>query len=254
MALDEKEMQIVVDAMEEKKYQANERVINQGEDGSELFVVENGLLSCTKIFSGATEPTFLKRYEPGDAFGELALLYNAPRAATITADCECLLWCLDRETFNHIVKDSSRKRREKYEDFLKSVKILMNMEPYERSVVSDAFVEEAYNSGDFIIKQGEVGDKFYLIESGEAIATKSLNAVEEAKEVMTYGPGDYFGERALLKNEPRAANVIAKTDCKLVSLERHSFKRLMGPLDNILRRNMHIYDQFVAGSPSKLNH
>jgi cAMP-dependent protein kinase regulator len=60
----------------------------------------------------------LKKYEAGEAFGELALLYNAPRAATITSDTESLLWCLDRETFNHIVKDASRKRREKYENFL----------------------------------------------------------------------------------------------------------------------------------------
>jgi len=75
-------------------------------------------LSCFRIFPGNSQATFLKHYETGDAFGELALLYNAPRAATITADTECLLWGLDRETFNHIVKDSSRNRREKYESFL----------------------------------------------------------------------------------------------------------------------------------------
>jgi cAMP-dependent protein kinase regulator len=111
-------MSIVVDAMEERRYAPKQTIIEQGDDGSELFVVENGSLTCTKLFSGGKAPTFLKKYEPGDAFGELALLYNAPRAATITADGDCLLWCLDRETFNHIVKDSSRKRREKYEDFL----------------------------------------------------------------------------------------------------------------------------------------
>ena len=93
-------------------------MIRQGEDGSELFVVESGTLSCQKIFKGKSEAIFLKRYEPGEAFGELALLYNAPRAATIVADTDCLLWSLDRETFNHIVKDASRKRREKYESFL----------------------------------------------------------------------------------------------------------------------------------------
>ena len=93
-------------------------MIRQGEDGSELFVVESGTLSCQKIFKGKSGAVFLKRYEPGEAFGELALLYNAPRAATIVADSDCVLWSLDRETFNHIVKDASRKRREKYESFL----------------------------------------------------------------------------------------------------------------------------------------
>jgi len=89
----------------------------------------------------------LKKYQAGDAFGELALLYNAPRAATIIADNDCLLWVLDRETFNHIVKDSSRVRREKYEAFLTKVKILESMEAYERSVLSDAFVEETFKAG-----------------------------------------------------------------------------------------------------------
>ena len=80
------------------------------------------------------------------------MLYNAPRAATIVADSDCILWCLDRGTFNHIVKDSSRKRREKYEDFLAKVEILERMDPYERSVLSDAFVEEKFMAGDYIIK------------------------------------------------------------------------------------------------------
>jgi cAMP-dependent protein kinase regulator len=85
-----------------------------------------------------------------------------------------------------------------------------------------------------------------LIEEGEAIATINLSNGEEAKEVAYYKSGDYFGERALLVNEPRAANVIAKTDCKVVSVDRHSFKRLMGPIDAIMRRNMQVYEHFVT--------
>ena len=53
------------------------------------------------------EPTFLKPYVPGEAFGELALLYNAPRAASIIAKSDCILYSLDRETFNNIVKNSA---------------------------------------------------------------------------------------------------------------------------------------------------
>ena len=59
--------------------------------------------------------------------------------------------------------------------------------------------------------------------------------------VKEYGAGEYFGELALLKNEPRAANVIAKTKLKVASLDRNSFKRLLGPLDTILKRNMDSY-------------
>ena len=101
--------------MEEKKCFKNEVVIKEGDDWDCLYVVATGTLACTKIFKGSADPTFLKRYEAGDAFGELALLYNAPRAATITSDNESLLYVLDRDTFNHIVKGSSVKKREKYE-------------------------------------------------------------------------------------------------------------------------------------------
>ncbi len=83
MALNEEELNVVVDALEEKRYSAGQTIIDQGEDGYELFVVESGTLSCYRLFSGNSQATFLKHYQPGDAFGELALLYNAPRAATI---------------------------------------------------------------------------------------------------------------------------------------------------------------------------
>jgi cAMP-dependent protein kinase regulator len=63
---------------------------------------------------------------------------------------------------------------------------------------------------------------------------------------MSYRVGDYFGERALIKNEPRAANVIAKTECTVVSLDRHSFKRLLGPLEELLKRSMELYEQFKS--------
>ena len=69
--------------------------------------------------------------------------------------------------------------------------------------------------------------------------------MDDGKAVMNYGPGDYFGELALLRGEPRAANVIAVQDSKLIYLDRKSFSRLVGPLDEILKRNIANYMNFM---------
>ena len=118
------------------------------------------------------------------------------------------------------------------------------MEPYERSKLADAFKEDTYAPGDYVLKEGEEGNIFFFISEGEAIATKTLEAGKPPVEVMSYKKADYFGERALIKNEPRAANVIAKTELTVVSLDRHSFKRLLGPIEEILKRNMDVYSKY----------
>ena len=245
-ALDEKERAIVVDAMEEIVLSSGSKVIQQDDEGDCLYVVGHGTLSCTKVFPGKTEPTFLKTYQPGEAFGELALLYNATRQATIVTNEECQLFKLDRDTFNHIVKDSACRKREQYEDFLKKVDIFSTMEPYERSKLSDAFKQLTFKAGEYVIREGEPGTDLFLLQEGEAVATKTLEEGGEAKEVMVYKTGDYFGERALIKNEARAANVVCKTDCQMVSMDRHSVKRLLGPLETLLKRNFEVYEKFAC--------
>jgi cAMP-dependent protein kinase regulator len=243
--LDQKELEIVINAMDEKKYKPNENVITQGESGDCLYVVEEGNLDCTKHFTEDGEEKYLKTYIPGESFGELALLYNAPRAATIKAKTDCILWVLDRETFNNIVKDSAQKKREKYENFLKNVDILSTIDSYELTQICDALKSEVYNKGDLIIREGESGNVFYILEEGEAIATKAFDG-GEVKEIKRYGPGEYFGERALIKGEPRFCNIEVVSDsCKIISLDRDSFKRLLGPIEPLLLRNIEKYKKFV---------
>lgn len=80
---------------------------------------------------------------------------------------------------------------------------------------------------------------------GEAIATKTLSSGTDPEQVAEYRVGDYFGELALLKNEPRAANIVAKGPLSCVTLDRYSFKRMLGPLDSILRRNAAKYEEIL---------
>lgn len=173
--LDEKEFAIVVDAIEEAKFNEGDKVIVEGDQGDCMYVLESGELLCTKVFPGNTEPTELKKYAPGEGFGELALLYNAPRAATITSTSASVCWRLDRDTFGAIVKDSAQKKRDKYDSFMSSVEILQSMDPYERMKLSDAIKIENFNKGDYVITEGDSGDKFYIVSEGTAIATKLIS-------------------------------------------------------------------------------
>ena len=147
-------------------------IIKQGDIGEELFIVDAGVLDCYKIAPGSVGLKYLKQYHKGDTFGELALLYNVPRAATVETVTDCVLFVLGREYFSSIVKDNAIQKRKKYESFLYNVQILQSMENYERSKICDALVPCEFKKGDYIIKQGDEGDTFYILEQGECVATR----------------------------------------------------------------------------------
>lgn len=101
-----------------------------------------------------------------------------------------------------------------------------------------------FKAGDKIIKEGDEGRDLFFLLSGKAHAVKVLNAGEDAQRVCDYEVGSYFGELALLRNEPRAATIIAESDCSCVTMDRHAFKRMLGPLEDILKRNIDLYAKF----------
>jgi cAMP-dependent protein kinase regulator len=238
--LDDDQFTTVLNALVEKPIPAKDiKVISQGDAGDYFYIVEDGNFDIYIHSSGAVQPgpdglgNKVASTGPGGSFGELALMYNAPRAATVVStDAKSTLWALDRITFRRILMDSAFQRRRMYEAFLEEVPLLSSLKSYERSKIADALDTIKYPANSTIIHEGDPGDAFYLLESGEAEATK--NGVSGA--VKTYHRGDYFGELALLDDKPRQASITTKTDVKVARLGRDGFKRLLGPVEEMMRR------------------
>ncbi|PUU83970.1 cyclic nucleotide-binding-like protein [Tuber borchii] len=241
MHLDDDQSGQVLSALMEKPIpRKGTRVITQGDVGDFFYVVEKGSFDVYVNSAGSMLPGLdgmgkkVNSIDPGGSFGELALMYNAPRAATIiSTTSHNILWALDRVTFRRILMENTFKRRRMYEAFLEEVSILSSLVPYERAKIADALEPFTFHPGDVIIQQGDPGDNFYIIESGEAEVVK--HGINEPIKRLT--KGDYFGELALLNDAPRAASVRAVTRVKLATLGKDGFQRLLGPVAEIMRRN-----------------
>ncbi len=94
--------------------------------------------------------------------------------------------------------------------------------------------EEKFNEEEYVIREGEAGDKFYIVIEGNLVAEKRVDKGIPIV-VMNYGEGDFFGELALINNEPRQASVKAKSVVKLACVSREGFKRVFGPLQEALK-------------------
>ena len=151
------------------------------------------------------------------------------------------LWAVDQATFKKTIMASTMGQRKRHEKFLESVSILGGLLPYERMTVADALREIVVPAGTDILVEGSSGTEFYIVESGEVKCTKKGHATEVSPRL---GSGAYFGERALLTQEPRAATVTAVCDVVCQVLDRETFQRLLGPLEDTFRRNMQTYEQY----------
>ncbi|KAH7879601.1 cyclic nucleotide-binding-like protein [Lentinula edodes] len=250
--LDEEQETGVLDAMREVSVAQGEEVIRQGDVGEFFYVVESGVLDCY-ILGTPTTPTTptitttVASCPPGTSFGELALMYGHPRAATVLSRTPALLWALDRITFRTIILAAAHRRRTMYEGFLRDVVLLQGLSHSERSKIADALVSRVYEDGEQVVRQGEVGDTFFFVEEGEAVVRKRVGNGDEVVVVGKLVKGDYFGELSLLRLAPRAATVEAVVrptvdakkigpKLKVAALDAPAFTRLLGPLREIMER------------------
>ncbi|XP_020800986.1 cAMP-dependent protein kinase type II regulatory subunit isoform X1 [Drosophila serrata] len=246
-SLDKEQMNQVLDAMFERKVQPLDYIIRQGDDGDNFYVIESG------VYKVYIDDNHINTYTHTGLFGELALLYNMPRAATVQAETTGLLWAMDRQTFRRILLKSAFRKRKMYEELLNSVPMLKALQNYERMNLADALVSKSYENGERIIKQGDAADGMYFIEEGTVSVRMDQDDAEV--EISQLGKGQYFGELALVTHRPRAASVYATGGIvKLAFLDVKAFERLLGPCMDIMKRNIDDYEsQLVKIFGSKNN-
>ena len=144
-SLDSDQMSQVLDAMFEKVVEPGENIITEGADGDYFYIIERGQYDCLKLIDDEQKRVF--QYDNKGSFGELALMYNAPRAATIISTTEGSLWAMDRQTFRKIVVKATAKKRRMYEEFLRNVEVLSVLKEDEITKVSAGLAPAAPLTG-----------------------------------------------------------------------------------------------------------
>mmetsp|Transcript_80795 Transcript_80795/g.254942 ORF Transcript_80795/g.254942 Transcript_80795/m.254942 type:complete len:264 (+) Transcript_80795:2-793(+) len=243
----------VINAFDTKDVKEGEDIIKQGEEGDCLYIIAEGSVD---IFVARPGPD--GKVAPGDRgaqvvtfssgalFGELALMYNAPRAATVCAASPTVsLWVLAAQDFKMLLAQSSQAQYAKYEGWLSNVELLKKLNHFELSKLADVLESECFDNNEDIIKQGSPGEKFYILEDGEAAAY--IHGADGEKEVKKYEKqGDYFGEIALITSDTRKATVRATgSGCSVVSLSKEDFNSILGPISDILKDEVDNYPQYA---------
>ena len=102
------------------------------------------------------------------------MIYNQKRAASLVATEDSVVFGLSKNLFNDYVKDASIGKRQKYEALLKKVPVLKPLYTYDRESLCDVLEAEEFKDGDTIIREGDRGEKMYIVETGTAEAYKDF--------------------------------------------------------------------------------
>eukprot|EP00238_Polyblepharides_amylifera_P013871 CAMPEP_0196600234 /NCGR_PEP_ID=MMETSP1081-20130531/95278_1 /TAXON_ID=36882 /ORGANISM="Pyramimonas amylifera, Strain CCMP720" /LENGTH=712 /DNA_ID=CAMNT_0041926057 /DNA_START=363 /DNA_END=2501 /DNA_ORIENTATION=- len=240
--LEQNRRQELAKNMHERDVPAGEAIIRQGDKGvatDEMYVVKSGHFEVLEARHGSM--MLVNQKNEGDVFGELSLMYSTPRTATVQASRDSVVWVLGRTTFRQLMQKQHQLVFSQREIFLNSVPILSSLDKEERLKVAETLEEKIYLPGTTVMKQGEIGDTFYIIMEGEAdvMLTKTDDNGRVVHEKVNHlFRSDFFGERALLTDEPRMASVVVSGSqpLKCLILSRHVFVELLGPLQELMER------------------
>ncbi|XP_067013580.2 cGMP-dependent protein kinase, isozyme 1 isoform X3 [Anabrus simplex] len=226
--LDNIQIQAVVDAMYIKELHGDSFLIQEGEIGTHLYVSAEGKF---EIIKGGV---VLGQFGPGVTFGELAILYNCKRKASIRVLVDSKVWVLDRKVFQRIMMSTGLQKIEDNVHFLRSVPLLQNLKDIVLKKIADLLRVEYFDADRVIIRQGDEGNTFYIISGGTVEITKKQPGSDQEEKIGVLGRGEYFGDLALIKADRRQATVTALAPgVECLVLDREHFIEYLGDLEEI---------------------
>lgn len=226
--MDSERKELVIDAMEPASYEKDSFIIREDEEGSEIYVSDEGVFDVIK------NNEIINTFGTGMLFGELAILYNAKRFASIKASTKAKVWKIDRTKFRTIMVIFGNKEREENLNFLRSVSLLRDLPEDVLLKVVDLLKRVFFPTNTCIVKQGNVGNDFFIIRGGSVTIKKYNEETKEERIVGRRRRGEYFGEQALINADRRMASVYADergTEC--LKLDRKSFISYLGTIPEL---------------------
>ncbi|KAM6176479.1 cGMP-dependent protein kinase 2 isoform 1-T1 [Erethizon dorsatum] len=226
--LDPQQIKDMVECMYGRSYQQGSYIIKQGEPGNHIFVLAEGQV---EVFQGEK---LLSSIPMWTTFGELAILYNCTRTASVKAITNVKTWALDREVFQNIMRRTAQARDQQYRNFLRSVSLLKNLPEDKLTKIIDCLEVEYYDKGDYIIREGEEGSTFFILAKGKVKVTQSTEGHDQPQLIKTLQTGEYFGEKALISDDVRSANIIAEeNDVACLVIDRETFNQTVGTFEEL---------------------
>ena len=215
--LDEEARKEIIRQMSLVSVEPNIYLFKQGGIGNYFYILKEGSIEYI-----SRNNTYTDNIKIGESFGELALLYGAPRSESAKTLTKCFLWVMERKNFRKIVDHITKMNFEENKNFIESIPILANIHHTQKTILCSFLYKENFQEGHYIVKKGDPAHCLYIVKEGEVDC--SLNG----KVVRILRKGDNFGERSILIDSTRSLDVIAKCDCVCYSVSISTLKSMLG--------------------------
>lgn len=218
----------LVSAFEKHVVPDGEIVIKENDDADYFYVIESGFI---EFFINQKE---VGARGKGGYFGDLALLRNCKRSATCISSGECVLWRLGQLTYRAVVARNRTGDLTAIVEMLKKIPLFTSLNDQLLSKIATAMEERKYEKDAILMKKGDIGSEMHIIKSGK-ILLKDIEAKGRKYDDVELKAGDFFGERAVLESEPRAATAVATEDSTMYCISKESFVKHIGSMDQLKR-------------------